>query len=430
MPSVGRSQFVHKQKSIMTEVGTIATNLSTLQTNVYSMFAQLRATGMQPLPADTLRPALIPSEQCFVQRLTPRGSIGILGVDHHAICKNASLPLPGCWNQIFPECEGVLRRGLGLQRLAATYLGRYQGTAAGDLSASHLAAVARSSHLKMLFIGDSTMVHVAQSAQCELQRTNVSAEQLAEQLAGLRNATQIERFELRGGEFASDDIMDATLKKLRTQLSRIANTGGGAVVAMFPGVHFNPTPGQSIDTVLHTYQTRVNKFVDVLGDFTTSQVCSMCVAILVTVFSQHFETPDGVYSASKMKVAAASSRDDSCVPWSATAAAASGTDPSPSMWASSREVKRPDDWMLPASSANSWRSDEVMRSAASRQPNVLLVPMHWLTSAWDGRHPGIRSRRGERTIDCTHFCFTPFLYEPVWWTLRAAISAATGNAIP
>ena len=96
MPSVGRSQFVHKQKIIMTEVGTIATNLSTLQTNVYSMFAQLRATGMQPLPADTLRPALIPSEQCFVQRLTPRGSIGILGLDHHAICKNASLPLPGC----------------------------------------------------------------------------------------------------------------------------------------------------------------------------------------------------------------------------------------------------------------------------------------------------------------------------------------------
>ena len=83
-----------------------------------------------------------------------------------------------------------------------------------------------------------------------------------------------------------------------------------------------------------------------------------------------------------------------------------------------------------------WREDDVMRIAA-RYPRVAVAPLTSLSRNWWDMHIGAttHSWRGvtyagandasaKVRVDCTHFCYSLFLWEPVWWALRLVVRAA------
>ena len=85
---------------------------------------------------------------------------------------------------------------------------------------------------------------------------------------------------------------------------------------------------------------------------------------------------------------------------------------------------------VPSESANSWRSADILKEHL-RHPRVLVVPWHLLTRDLWSAHPGASKQawtgevktdaRGRSILDCSHLCYSPFLYEPLWWALRALL---------
>ena len=76
-----------------------------------------------------------------------------------------------------------------------------------------------------------------------------------------------------------------------------------------------------------------------------------------------------------------------------------------------------------------------MLACQESYPHVLTVPLHKLTAWWWDAHRGLVtehsfSRHGQEVIrpdeytmvaDCTHYCNSPFLYQPLWWALGLAL---------
>ena len=81
---------------------------------------------------------------------------------------------------------------------------------------------------------------------------------------------------------------------------------------------------------------------------------------------------------------------------------------------------------------------------AARYPRVAVAPLTTLSRNWWDMHIGATSRswrglayaaRANATgagakvrVDCTHFCYSLFLLEPVWWALRLVVRATDGRA--
>ena len=78
---------------------------------------------------------------------------------------------------------------------------------------------------------------------------------------------------------------------------------------------------------------------------------------------------------------------------------------------------------------NLWRGEEAARQARheiarlldlqQERPQggrMLWVPLNALTPGWSDEHPGYLNKTG--SLDCTHFCNSEFLFEPLWWSIR------------
>ena len=76
-----------------------------------------------------------------------------------------------------------------------------------------------------------------------------------------------------------------------------------------------------------------------------------------------------------------------------------------------------------ALATNTWRVDDVMKVRRERFADVPVIPLHLLSGTWWDAHPGLRPDESHATTDCTHFCASPFLFEPVWWAVRTALAA-------
>ena len=79
-------------------------------------------------------------------------------------------------------------------------------------------------------------------------------------------------------------------------------------------------------------------------------------------------------------------------------------------------------------------------------PLVLTVPLHRVTAHWWDAHRGpfygtrlnrhgeerIGSNASEIPLDCTHFCNSPFMYQPLWWAIGRVASTLPlmGSAVP
>ena len=151
--------------------------------------------------------------------------------------------------------------------------------------------------------------------------------------------------------------------------------------------------------------------LELLGDFAAS--CAGCHAIIVTAPSQHFPTIDGSFSP---RVAQDGNRS-----WESVGAGC---------------VRISTHGPINGSDANSWRGADVLERH-SQTSNITIVPWHLLTRDWWDTHGGLSEinwrnhpvRAGDRKLmlDCTHYCYTPFLYEPLWWSFDRVIQGQSGS---
>ena len=59
----------------------------------------------------------------------------------------------------------------------------------------------------------------------------------------------------------------------------------------------------------------------------------------------------------------------------------------------------------------------------SGRPEVVVLPYYYFTAAQYTMHPYL----SEDVQDCTHYCSSPFLYLPLWRSLRFAMDRQFGN---
>ena len=83
------------------------------------------------------------------------------------------------------------------------------------------------------------------------------------------------------------------------------------------------------------------------------------------------------------------------------------------------------------SSPNVWRSEAVSEAVHAAGNHVALVPLHLISQHWWSAMRGAMSNafpepKTPTFVDCTHYCLTPYLLQPLWW---AVCVAATGDAV-
>lgn len=156
------------------------------------------------------------------------------------------------------------------------------------------------------------------------------------------------------------------------------------------GLHYN-TPIQS-NPVFSNYSQDLRALFLTLSKFRAS--CSSCTAFYLTASRQHFQTPDGEYS------------HHAAMPQEGTNA--------------SYACRIVNETAVGRSSPQHWRVSMALE-AASLYPDVVVIPMHVVSHWWWGAHVGpIILPDGRVIYDCTHICYSPFLYEPLFLAISLA----------
>ena len=76
---------------------------------------------------------------------------------------------------------------------------------------------------------------------------------------------------------------------------------------------------------------------------------------------------------------------------------------------------------------------------STKYTNVAPVHLHVLSQRWWDAHPGASSsgdalgrkdayNQRKSTTDCFHVCYSPFVYEPIWWLLQHVVASAARRA--
>lgn len=275
-----------------------------------------------------------------------------------------------------------------------TMLNRFVSIAAGSAASSHLQHGLQHASHSVLFYGDSLMWDLFQVARCEVLRSSNTSRQV-KQLAYLSvyaaNRLKVSR---------SVNI-NQHQAVLNDTINRFSAHGGGTIIASI-GMHFNNFHAartgfvEAFDVgVRPQLEGHLLKLVDVLESY--AQRGHNHAAVLLTPTLQHFETWDGSFAPSIINATGYGCRQGPA-----------------------------EDTLRNTSSANHWRSADMVRIAQARGPHVLIVPQHRISHHWWDQHPGgqglakttSRGLMAKSTLDCTHFCYGPFLYEPIWWALR------------
>lgn len=258
--------------------------------------------------------------------------------------------------------------------------------------------------MPLYVVGDSLSRNLAEAARCEAFRA-------AGSLAAAANAAKNTSAGVTYLTFASGGVAgtdERTLATLHSELARAAaNPNKGAVVLASFGHHFNnrhaPPKGfvEGFDVGIRSqYQQKLRQILDELEKFASHG--PHCVALIATPSLQHFETEDGAYHESIF----ASNSSYGC---------RAATTPRHN---------------LSSTSASYWRAQDMLQAAAARAKHVIVVPHHQLSDEWWDRHPGAagpfenrtisKHRTRKSTTDCSHFCYSPFVYDHLWWAMRVA----------
>ena len=162
------------------------------------------------------------------------------------------------------------------------------------------------------------------------------------------------------------------------------HAAGGIVIASH-GLHYN-LPIQS-HSVFRNYTHDLHELFDTMDEFRAS--CTRCSASFLTATFQHFPSIDGTFSTMPSTRHSENISSNPCRPFNST--------------------------MVDHHSANHWRVSMALE-VSRLHPDVLVIPMHALSQWWLDAHVGAVTN----VIDCTHFCFSPFLYEPIFLAVSIA----------
>lgn len=398
------------------------TDIARVQQRVDSMFDRLHKAGMVHLSALNLRASLHPGEWCSLQesgtaeKIDPNGYR--LSLDECVDARSGAWSRAGrsqsalnwtlesddtdqgpevgpetpCWllspghgsEWRRPECTPTpenlaVRRGM---------LKRFKDVAAGPASSSHLRFGPLLYGFRVVFYGDSLVRELFQAARCDAVRSTEVA------IA----SKQLQLLSVYAWRAKPTSTPRATVQRA---LSSLVADGGGMFVASM-GQHYNnffaPKTGLVEAFDVHT-RPQLNRelawLIEMMEAFAARGRNHS--AVLLTPALQHFNTSDGTFALSVFNDTGHACRQ-----------ATTSFD------------------ALSRSSANYWRVADMLKHAQEKAPHVLVVPQHKLSEHWWDHHAGgsnesrsrSRGKVSKSTTDCTHFCYDPFLYEPLWWALR------------
>ena len=80
-----------------------------------------------------------------------------------------------------------------------------------------------------------------------------------------------------------------------------------------------------------------------------------------------------------------------------------------------------------------------MHMISTKYTGVAPLHLHVLSQRWWDAHPGASSsedalgrknayNKRKSTTDCFHVCYSPFVYEPIWWLLQHVVASAARRA--
>ena len=285
--------------------------------------------------------------------------------------------------------------------------------------ASHLREVLADGG-RLLFVGDSLMDEVSRAARCEARRAGLDEKWLSFS-AFLRDPSR----------------WSQSKAALRASFDRMGGRTERLTVAVSLGNHYNnmsaeptgeaPSLG-NVTTSKHSqahFEVHVRLTLQLLDSL--ARECQRCNVVFLTAQSQHFETASGSY--------ASSWRQDANAAWNPALRHGRVFIPgNVSAWLPNYTYGcRPLHLPLSPQAANAWRGSTAL-AEAKQTPNVLTVPLHRISTLWWGAHIGLNSPNGtsaeDRYLvpDCTHYCNSPFLYQPVWWALAKGAAATRSTA--
>ena len=402
----------------------MATSLHLLRDEIASAFESMVNSGMRKFVAAEHASLLLPTEVCYLRHegaLRPpddsdahcksllrnwrksegQHCAGTMGNNHQCSCWPTSAHSP------VPSCTAVSKIG------HRPHLYSFYPAAMAPPNASHLReAVANNG--TVLFMGDSLMDELARAARCEMRRAGLDYKRVF-----------FQRVEPSGA------------RSTHGMQSAFRSAGGGpngrVVVAFSMGAHYNDgVHADAAGTNRTAMRAHAAKMLKVLESFAVS--CRHCTVALVTPHSQHFNVPDGCFrGAGSRRLPGTSKRPvgEGAEKWVFIPANVSARTPDFFGCRAWTEQPRSD-------SCNSWRAEEAMTSCAEHAPHVVTVPLHRVSSLWWNAHVGMNLERHAKLMggnpwkttydryeipDCTHFCPSPFLYQPVWWALAKAVAA-------
>jgi hypothetical protein len=256
---------------------------------------------------------------------------------------------------------------------------------------------------RVVFFGHSVHTHAFHAARCEMLRT------VPEALPRIQHEAASAGHRGNGGLNA--------VELLSRRLQSWKASGKGGIVMASLGMNYNNRQDlQGRDQASFSNQNRLDFAVHlaalfpVLEEFSAN--CSRCIAMFATSHLQHFElTADGAFSP-ELTHPSVNMSNYGCGPAKASFDS------------------------LSSSSPNHWRSADAA-ALAPKYPHVLMVPMHLVNGhAWTA-HPGwagttrfVSHKDGvhrKLTLDCTHYCYTPLLYEPLWLALEIPLKVQEGR---
>lgn len=249
---------------------------------------------------------------------------------------------------------------------------------------------------RLLFFGHSVHTHAFHAARCEMLRTVPEA---------------LPRLEHEAGFAGKKTSVETAIATLARRLSDIKVSDDGGTVVASLGMNYNNretiySKDQAAFSALtrEDYRVHLHALMSVLDSFSAN--CTTCTSIFATSHLQHFDmTADGAFARTIL-------------------------DPSVNVTEYGCGPPKLPYKELRTSSPNSWRSADAIAAAAKFQ-HVLVVPMHSTNGYGWSMHPGwagtarFRTHKDGKhrttTLDCAHYCYSPFIYQPLWRALAMAI---------